>query len=208
MTSPIVSRGRKLEYFTLVYNGLEGIVSIAAGVLAGSVSLVAFGLDSAIEMASGATLLWRLRETEARERTALRTVGWCFLALALYVSLESIAALWQRTAPEKSPVGIAIAAASVVVMPLLARAKRKVATAMNSAAMQADSRQNDLCAYLSAIVLGGLLLNAAFGWWWADPSAALAMVPIIVKEGLDGVRARACACHPGSLPLDNPHVAP
>jgi divalent metal cation (Fe/Co/Zn/Cd) transporter len=201
----LVRRGQRLEYFTIAYNCLEGLVSIAAGLIAGSVSLVGFGLDSAIEVASGAALLWRLHHDlnpsrrEQAERTTLRIVGWCFLALAAYVGYESASALIGRDAPERSIPGIAIAALSVVVMPLLARAKRQVAAGLRSGAMRADSRQTDFCTYLSAILLSGLVLNAVLGWWWADPVAGLVMVPIIAKEGIGGVRGKACCdecgCH-------------
>lgn len=197
-------RGRRLEYFTIAYNLIEAVVSIAAGAVAGSVSLIGFGLDSAIEVGSGGALLWRLRhdrDAERRERLALRIVGWCFVALTGYVAFEAAESLWRREAPERSLVGIAIAAVSVVVMPWLAREKRKVAAALNSGAMRADSRQTDFCTYLSAILLGGLLVNALLGWWWADPAAALVMVPIIAKEGWDSLRGRACCdacgCHVG-----------
>jgi len=195
--SQTISRGRRLEYFTVAYNALEGLVSIVAGLMAGSVSLVGYGLDSAIEMTSGAALLWRLRHDgmDGAERTALRIVGWCFIALGLYVAYESGAALILHKTPDKSVAGIVVAASSAVVMPLLAKAKRRVAGGIGSAAMMADSRQADLCAYLSAILLVGLLLNATLGWWWADPVAGLAMVPIILKEGTDGIRAKACGCH-------------
>jgi len=198
--SDLVRRGQRLEYFTISYNCLEGVVSILAGLIAGSVSLVAFGLDSAIEVASGAALLWRLHHDldaarrEQVERTTLRVVGWCFVALAVYIAYESGSTLIRQNAPERSIPGIAIAALSVVVMPLLARAKRRVASGIGSGAMHADSRQTDFCAYLSAILLGGLLLNAVLGWWWADPVAGLVMVSIIAKEGVDGVRGRACRC--------------
>jgi divalent metal cation (Fe/Co/Zn/Cd) transporter len=194
----LIRRGRRLEYFTIGYNSLEGIVSLAAGLIAGSVSLVGFGLDSLIEVTSGAALLWRLRHDlnparrERVERTTLRIVGACFLALALYVLYESVSTLITRRAPERSIPGIAIAAVSVVAMPLLARAKRRVAAGMGSRAMHADSRQADFCTWLSAILLGGLLLNAVLGWWWADPWAGIAMAPIIAKEGIDGVRGRGC----------------
>jgi divalent metal cation (Fe/Co/Zn/Cd) transporter len=201
LTRPdFVRRGRRLEYFTIGYNSLEGVVSVIAGLIAGSVSLVGFGLDSAIEVASGAALLWRLHHDlnpsrrEQAERTTLRIVGWCFLALAAYIAYESASTLILREAPERSIPGILIAAISVVVMPLLARAKRRVAAGIGSGAMHADSRQTDFCTYLSAILLGGLLLNAIAGWWWADPVAGLVMVPIIAKEGVDGVRGKACCC--------------
>ena len=196
----LVQRGRALEYFTVGYNCLEGVVSILAGLAAGSVSLVGFGLDSAIEVTSGAALLWRLnrdRDAAARERTerlTLRIVGWCFLALAAYVLYDSLKTLLYRETPEPSVAGIVIAVVSVVVMPVLARAKRRVAAGIGSAALTADSRQTDFCSWLAGIVLGGLLLNALAGWWWADPVAGLAMAPIIAKEGADSIRNRACGC--------------
>jgi divalent metal cation (Fe/Co/Zn/Cd) transporter len=194
----LVRRGQGLEYFTIGYNSLEGLVSIVAGFIAGSVSLIGFGLDSIIEVASGAALLWRLHHDldhssrEQMERTSLRIVGGCFLALALYILYESGSTLIRHEATERSIPGIIVAAASVVVMPLLARAKRRVAAGIKSGAMRADSRQADFCTYLSAILLGGLLLNALLGWWWADPVAGVVMVPIIAKEGMDGVMARPC----------------
>ncbi len=197
--SDLVQRGRTLEYFTLAYNSAEGLISIIAGLVAGSVSLVGFGLDSLIEVTSGAGLLWRLRHDlnesrrEAVERMTLRIVGWGFVSLAAYVACDSGWTLVQHEKPERSIPGIVVAAVSVVVMPLLARAKRRVATGIGSAAMKADSRQADFCTYLSAILLGGLLLNAVLGWWWADPVAALVMVPIIAKEGLDSIRGKGCA---------------
>ena len=191
-------RGRRLEYFTVAYNSLEGVCSIVAGLIAGSVSLVGFGMDSIIEVASGAALIWRLqqdfdvRRHEQVERTALRIVGLCFIALAVYVLYQSVSTLVRRASPERSVVGMVVAGASVVVMPLLARAKRRVALQLGSHAMQTDSKQADFCGFLSAILLCGLLANAVFGWWWMDPAAALVMVPIIAKEGFDGVRGRNC----------------
>jgi divalent metal cation (Fe/Co/Zn/Cd) transporter len=201
----LVRRGQLLEYFTIAYNILEGLVSIVAGFIAGSVSLVGFGLDSLIEVTSGAALLWRLhhdlnpRRCEQAERTTLRIVGWCFIALAIYILYESGSTLIRHEAPERSIPGIIVAAASLVVMPILAKAKRRIAAGIGSGAMHADSRQTDFCTYLSAILLGGLVLNALAGWWWADPAAGLVMVPIIAKEGVDGLRGRVCCedrgCH-------------
>ncbi|MGJ5813675.1 cation transporter [Paludibaculum fermentans] len=201
----LVRRGQKLEYFTLAYNSVEGLVSIIAGLIAGSVSLVGFGLDSLIEVTSGAALLWRLHHDldhsrrEQVEQTTLRIVGGCFMALAAYIFYESGSSLIGHAVPERSIPGIVVAAVSVIVMPMLARAKRRVAAGIGSGAMQADSRQTDFCTYLSAILLGGLLLNALLGWWWADPVAGLVMVPIIAKEDVDGVRGKACCgdcgCH-------------
>ena len=196
--SQLVQRGRALEYITVGYNTLEGLVSIIAGLIAGSVSLVGFGLDSFIEVTSGTALLWRLHHDwnearrEAIERITLRIVGLCFIALAVYIAFDSGLTLARHEKPERSIPGIAVAAVSVVVMPLLARAKRRVAEGIDSAAMRADSRQTDFCTYLSAILLGGLLMNALLGWWWADPVAGVAMVPIIAKEGVDAVRGKGC----------------
>lgn len=189
-------RGKLLAYLTIIWNSLEGIIAIGAGVVAGSVALVGFGVDSVIEVSSGAIILWRLAAGEHRERLALRLVGISFIALAAYVTFDAVKSLINREPPEASYVGIAVAALSLAVMPWLAREKRKVASRLNSNAMLADSRQTDICAYLSAIVLGGLGLNALFGWWWADPVAALIMVPIIAKEGIDGLRGKTCEdCH-------------
>jgi divalent metal cation (Fe/Co/Zn/Cd) transporter len=194
----LVRRGQRLEYFTIAYNSLEGLVSIVGGLISGSVSLVGFGLDSAIEVTSGAALLWRLHydlnpsRREQMERTTLRIVGWCFMALAAYILYVSGSMLIGHEIPLRSIPGIIIAAVSVVVMPLLARAKRRVAAGIGSGAMKADSRQTDFCTYLSAILLGGLLFNALLGWWWADPVAGLVMVPIIAKEGVDGIKGKAC----------------
>ena len=203
--SSLVKRGRYFEYFTIGYNSLEGLIAVVAGVIAGSIALVGFGFDSLIEVTSGAVLLWRLHadvDEERRERVeaiSLRMVGVCFVVLAIYVSYDSIKSLTRREAPEESLVGIVLAAVSLVTMPLLVRAKRKVARGINSGAMMADSKQTELCTYLSGILLIGLLLNALFGWWWADPVAALIMVPIIVKEGIEGLRGETCceqgACH-------------
>jgi divalent metal cation (Fe/Co/Zn/Cd) transporter len=194
----LVRRGKQLAYFTIAYNSAEGLVATVAGWLAGSVSLAGFGLDSLIEVISGAALLWRLHrdldhsQRERVERISLRIVGGCFVALAIYILYESGSSLIGHAVPERSIPGIAVAAVSLVAMPLLARAKRTVASGIASAAMRADSRQTDFCTYLSAILLGGLLLNALLGWWWADPVAGLAMAPLIAKEGVDGLRGKAC----------------
>lgn len=193
-----VRRGRRLEYFTLAWNSLEALASLISGFLAGSVALLSFGFDSLIEVASGSVLLWRLQadnDSQRRvrsERTALRLVGLTFLALSAYVAFDAAKTLWQREAPEKSLAGIIIAVASLIAMPLLARAKRRVARELGSGALHADSRQADFCTYLSAILLIGLVLNAWRGWWWADPAAALLMVPLIAKEGIKGLRGESC----------------
>jgi divalent metal cation (Fe/Co/Zn/Cd) transporter len=200
----LVKRGRYLEYFTVGYNSLEGLVAVAAGLAAGSIALVGFGFDSVIEVTSGAVLLWRLRADadEARrervEALSLKVVGVCFLMLAAYVGYDSVKSLLRREAPQESVPGIILAVASLIVMPLLVRAKRKVARGINSGALMADARQTQLCTYLSAILLAGLLLNALVGWWWADPVAALVMLPIIAREGVEALRGEQCcddACH-------------
>ena len=191
-----VNRGRILEYITIIWNSLEGIIAIGAGILAGSIALVGFGVDSVIEVSSGVIILWRLSAGDHREKLALRLVGISFLALSAYVAFDAAKALWFREAPETTYVGIGIAALSLIVMPFLAHFKRKVARELKSNAMLADSKQTDLCMYLSAILLGGLILNAIFGWWWADPVAALIMVPIILREALQALRGETCDdCH-------------
>lgn len=196
--SALVARGRRLEYFTIIWNGFEAAAALISGLMAGSVALVGFGLDSVIETISAAILLWRLRaegdplRRERRERMTHRLVGASFFLLAVYVAVESLRALWMKAVPERSIPGILIAVAAVVVMPLLGRAKRRVAAQMGSRALRADSRQADFCAYLSAILLAGLLLHALLGWWWADPVAALVMTPIIAREGVQGLRGEGC----------------
>jgi divalent metal cation (Fe/Co/Zn/Cd) transporter len=190
----VARRGTLLSRLTLAYNALEGVLSIGAGVLAGSVALVGFGIDSVIEVVSSLASLFRLHQDvdavrrERAERIAVRVVGISLLALAVYVAIDAGHALYARERPEKSIPGVIITVLSVIVMPILARAKRRVAVALGSRALSSDATQTDLCAYLSAIVLAGLVLNALLGWWWADPVAALAMVPIIAKEGFEAMR--------------------
>jgi divalent metal cation (Fe/Co/Zn/Cd) transporter len=194
----LARRGKRLEYFTIVWNCFEGLIAVSAGALAGSISLIGFGVDSFIEVTSGSALLWRMSmdaDTHRREhieRRTLRIVGACFLALAAYVACEAVRDLIGQEAAAHSLAGILLACVSLVVMPMLSRAKRRVGAAMQSRAMQADATQTAFCAYLSAILLGGLLLNSLWGWWWADPVAALVMVPIIAKEGIDGLRGDPC----------------
>jgi len=192
-------KGRRLEYFTLGWNLTEALVGISAGVIAGSIALIGFGMDSIIESFSGASLLWRLQSGEADEKCeqiALKLVGVSFFVLAVYVAADAIKTLIQREPPAASIVGICLSAVSIVVMPVLASAKRRVAARLNSRALVADSRQTDLCAYLSGILFVGLVLNALFGWWWADSMAAILMVPIITREGIEAFRGDSCeGCH-------------
>jgi len=197
-----LQRGMLLEYLTVAWNIVEGIVAVTSGAVAGSIALVGFGIDSFIETSSGGVLLWRLRaehrghDAERVERTALKIVGVSFLLLAVYVAFDSVKSLVGHQAPEHSIAGIVIAVLSLIVMPWLAYQKRQAARDLSSAAMKADSRQTSLCAYLAVILLGGLLLNALVGWWWADPVAGLCMVPIIVNEGREALRGKTCpGCH-------------
>jgi cation diffusion facilitator family transporter len=193
-----VRHARRLEYLTVGWNSMEGVIAILAGILAGSIALVGFGFDSVIEVSSGVVLLWRLNfrgspaDEERIEARALKLVGLSLMVLAAYVLYDAVKSLVSREPPQTSYIGIALAVLSLVVMPLLARAKRRVAAKINSRALQADSHQTDICAYLSAILLVGLILNAAVGWWWADPLAALVMTPLIIKEGRDALKGETC----------------
>lgn len=196
--TPVVQRALRLERLTVLWNSLEGLIAITSGIVAGSVALIGFGFDSVIEVSSGVVLLWRLHadhDVKRRERIelrALRLVGLSFFLLAAYVAYDALHALLRNEPPEASYTGIVLAALSLIVMPALARAKRRAAAAMKSRALEADSRQTEICAYLSAVLLSGLILNAAFGWWWSDPVAGLAMTPIIAKEGWDAFRGDPC----------------
>jgi len=194
----VVRAGRWLQYATMAWNVAECGVALAAGFAAGSIALVGFGFDSAIEVTSGLAALWRLwRDADearraASERRVLQIIGVCFLLLAAYVLYDAIAALVGGVAPEHSTVGIVLAGLSLIVMPLLVHCKRQVANRLRSGALEAEARQTQVCAYLSAILLAGLGLNAWFGYWWADPLAGMAMVPIIAWEGVEAVRGRTC----------------
>ncbi len=192
----LLRRGLRLEALTIAWNVAEAASAIVFGWLAGSVALVAFGLDSVIETISAVALYGRLgaeldgghpEQAEDRERKALRLVGWTFFALSAYVVVESVVTLWARRAPEKSLGGLVVAGLALVVMPALGVAKLKTGRAIGSKAVIADAKETFSCAILSATVLLGLGLNAAVGWWWADPVAALAMVPFLVREGREAL---------------------
>ena len=190
----LVRRGILLSYATIGYNSLEAIGSLVAGFLAGSVALVGFGIDSVIEVTASLAAQWRLRSDvlTRRERAEFlthRIVGFCFIALGIYVLFDAVSTLVRREEPERSVFGIVVLALSVIVMPILARKKKQVARELTSGALEAEATQTSLCAYLSMIALAGVALNAALGWWWADPVAALVMVPIIAREGWEGVQA-------------------
>jgi divalent metal cation (Fe/Co/Zn/Cd) transporter len=191
----LVRRGILLSYATIGYNSLEAVGSLIAGVLAGSVALVGFGIDSVLEVLASGAAQWRLRsdlDPTKRERVELQTmriIGLSFLALAVYILLDAARTIWNREAPQRSPLGIIVLTLSVIVMPVLARSKKRVASELRSGALEAEATQTSLCGYLSGIALVGVLLNAFVGWWWADPGAALLMVPIIAREGIEGIRA-------------------
>jgi divalent metal cation (Fe/Co/Zn/Cd) transporter len=198
----VIRRGRRLAYLSVASTVVEAGVALYAGIEAGSTALLGFGVDSLIEVFSAAVVLWRLLPGEhgqRRERMATRLAGASLLALAVYVTVAAAITLVQRHSlelrPQPSKLGLGMALVSIVVMQWLARGKRRVAAELESTAVQADAVQSQICSYLAAILLVGLGLNALFGWWWADPLAALAMVPLIVTEGLEAWRGNACACH-------------
>jgi divalent metal cation (Fe/Co/Zn/Cd) transporter len=187
-------KGLVAEYFTVGWNVIEGIVAIAAGIVAGSIALVGFGLDSYVEVASGVVLIWRLRkhgfgaeEEDAAEKRAIFFVGVTFLLLALYVTYESGKKLLFHEHPDESLIGIILAIVSLIVMPVLAFYKKKIAAEINSRALRADALETVACSYLSLTLVVGLGANALFGWWWADPVAALAMVYFLVREGWEAI---------------------
>lgn len=198
-------RALRLVRVTAAYNVVEAGVALWSGAAAGSIALVGFGLDSLIECMAAFALLWRLsvaargasaERVERAEGRVLRLVGATFLLLAAYVLAQSAWTLWTRSAPAESPVGIALAAVSLVVMPLVSWGKLRAADALGSAALRAEAKETLACSYLSLTLLVGLVANAAAGWWWADPTAALLMVPWLVREGLEGVRGERCNdCH-------------
>jgi divalent metal cation (Fe/Co/Zn/Cd) transporter len=186
---------------TLAYNVVEALVALASGAAADSIALIGFGLDSGIEVAAASVLLWRLsletrgadaERIEHAERRVHRFVGVTFLALALYVSAQAGWTLWTHDAPRESLVGITLACASLVVMPLVSWGKLRAAREMGSAALRAEAKETLACSYLSFALLLGLVANALTGWWWADPAAAIAMVPWLIREGLEGIRGETC----------------
>ena len=193
-----LKRGLQLEYLTVGWNILEGIIAVGAGIAAGSIALIGFGVDSFVETISGAVIIWRLMaETRGRhdeeavkriEERVERLVGVAFLLLAAYVAFEAVRTLVNQEEPDASPVGIVLTAVSIVVMLWLARAKRRVGEALGSRAMVADAQQTYACWYLSIVALAGLALNAVFGLWWADPVAALGITVLLVREGIEAVR--------------------
>lgn len=190
-------RARLLAGASVVYNVVEAVVAVSAGLVAGSVALVGFGLDAVVEVSSGLIVLWQFAHhlPESRERLALRLMAFSFFALAAYVSVGSVLALVGGAEPDHSPVGIGLAAVSLVVMPFLSWAQRRTGRELGSNAVVADSTQTLLCTYLSAVLLGGLLLNSLLGWSWADPVAGLVIAAVAAREGVQAWRGEGC-CGP------------
>jgi divalent metal cation (Fe/Co/Zn/Cd) transporter len=193
--------GLRLVVGTMAYNAVEAVIAIVAGVQAASIALIGFGLDSVIEFLAAAALLWRLRleavgasceVIERGERRVHRFVGVTFMALSIYVVVVAGWTLWAREAPRESPLGIGLAVASLTLMPLIAWGKLRAADVIGSAALRAEAKETLACSYLSFTLLLGLVANALAGWWWADPLAALLMVPWLLKEGWEGIRGEAC----------------
>jgi divalent metal cation (Fe/Co/Zn/Cd) transporter len=191
----------RLVAATAIYNAVEGIVALWSGRAADSISLIGFGLDSFIELAAAAVMLWHLSRVtrnadpetlERSERRVRQFIGVTFFALAAYVTAESCLTFWHGDSPEESLIGIGLAMVSLVVMPVISWEKLRAADRLGSAALRAEAKETLACSYLSFVLLLGLALNAALGWWWADPAAALLMVPWLAKEGLEGLRGDAC----------------
>ena len=194
--------GIRVERLTIAWMTVEALVSIGAGLAARSIALIGFGADSVIELISAGVVLWRLRldpvgavaptsQGQSAERQASRVVGWSLLLLAVYVAGRSAYDLWTHAVSESSPVGIALAATTLVIMPWLVRTKRKVASAINSPALKGDAAQGVVCVYMAATLLAGLVLQSGFGWWWADPVAALGIVYFIAREGREVLKAQS-----------------
>ncbi|NJP34215.1 cation diffusion facilitator family transporter [Micromonospora thermarum] len=203
MSTPLLTPERRavlsrrslwLAYATAGYNLIEGLVAVAAGAAASSAALIGFGLDSFVEVSSAAVLIWQFRSRvpEDHERLALRLIGLSFFALAAWVTFDALRSLLDGGDADASPVGIGLAVASLIVMPLLVRAKRRTGRELGSATVMADSTQTMLCTYLSAVLLVGLALNALWGWSWADPLAGLVIAGVAVKEGVEAWRGERC----------------
>ena len=202
-------RAQLLAAASVAYNAIEALIAIAAGVVAGSVALVGFGLDSVVEVSSGLIILWQFthRLPETRERQALRLMAFAFFALATYVTVESLRGLVGTSEAAPSPVGIGLAIASLIIMPFLSRAQRRTGTALGSTTVVADSTQTLLCTYLSAVLLVGLLLNATLGWSWADPIAGLVIAAVAIREGREAWRGDGCCLPVGTEHPDDPDDA-
>jgi divalent metal cation (Fe/Co/Zn/Cd) transporter len=193
-------RIRLLVAGTIAYNVIEAAVALTEGTRVSSAALIGFGLDSLIEVSSAAAIAWQFaaKDPETREKTALRIVAFSFFALAVYVAVDSVLALFGAQEARHSPIGIGLAAISLVIMPVLSLAQRRAGRELGSLSAVADSKQTLLCTYLSAVLLAGLLLNALAGWWWADPVAALVIAGVAAREGLEAWRGDTC-CAPTTV---------
>jgi divalent metal cation (Fe/Co/Zn/Cd) transporter len=211
LASPVLSpddrrrlgrRAQLLAAASVSYNLLEAAVAVTAGTAAGSVALIGFGLDSLVEVGSGLVILWQFRHPvpESRERRALRLIGASFLALAGYVTIESLRSLLGASEPAASPAGIGLAGLSLLIMPVLSRAQRRTGRALGSGSVVADSTQTLLCTYLSVVLLAGLLLSTLLGWGWADPAAGLVIAAVAAREGIEAWRGENCGCTPVTSP--------
>jgi divalent metal cation (Fe/Co/Zn/Cd) transporter len=200
-TEVLRRRVRLLVAGAIAYNVVEAVIAITAGTVASSSALVGFGLDSVVEVTSALAIAWQFahRDHRVRERTALRIVAWSFFALATYVSYDALHSLLGGHEPDHSPVGIALATASLIIMPLVSWAERRTGRELGSTSVVADSKQTLLCSYLSAVLLVGLLLNALISWGWADPLAALVIAGVAVKEGREAWKGDACCTPPSAL---------
>ncbi|PZG02613.1 cation transporter [Micromonospora deserti] len=205
----LTRRVRLLVAATIAYNVVEAVVAITAGTLASSTALIGFGLDSVIEVASAAAVAWQFagRDPQAREKVALRIIAVSFFALATYVTVESVRALVGGAGAGHSSIGLALAAVSLAVMPVLSYAQRRAGRELDSRSAVADSKQTLLCTYLSAVLLVGLGLNSLFGWSWADPVAALVIAAVAVKEGREAWRGDVCCTAPLTAPASPAHAA-
>ena len=190
----LARRIRLLVGATITYNVVEAVVALAEGTRVSSSALIGFGLDSVIEVSSAAAIAWQFsaKDPETREKAALRFIAFSFFALAVYVAIDAVLSLLGVDEPRPSVIGIALATASLVVMPVLSLAQRHAGRELGSVSAVADSKQTLLCTYLSAALLAGLVLNAAAGWWWADPVAALVIAAVAVREGVNAWRGDPC----------------
>ncbi|AYY14059.1 cobalt transporter [Actinobacteria bacterium YIM 96077] len=197
-------RVRLVVAATITYNVIEAVIAITAGSLASSGALIAFGLDSTVEVVSAGAVAWQFsgRDHEARERVALRIVAFSFFALAAYVTFDTLRALIGANEADHSSIGITLATVSLLVMPLLSWIERRTGRELGSASVVADSKQTLICSYLSAVLLAGLVLNSTLGWWWADPLAALVIAGFAVREGMEAWRGDTCAAPVGALLTD------
>jgi divalent metal cation (Fe/Co/Zn/Cd) transporter len=209
LTAPERARlGRRAQLLagaSVTYNVVEAVIAVTAGIVAGSVALVGFGLDSVVEVSSGLIILWQFRHRlpESREQQALRLMAFSFFALAAYVTFESVRALFGGAEPAPSPVGIGLAIASLIIMPWLSWAQRRTGRALGSNAVVADSTQTLLCTYLSAVLLVGLVLTATLGWGWTDPIAGLVIAAVAVREGIEAWKGEGCCAPRGDAHADS-----